>query len=442
MNIRTKVATVVLVGLLLFAIIKSIPEAFTVTNECSYICTQQHSYKIYNSDNDTVYQSIDKFIRQFFRREYLSGGATVAISKNGRLVYAKGIGFSNIEDSVEMQPYNIMRIASVSKLVTAVAIMKLVEQRKIGLHQRVFGPLGVLNQERYMYFKDKRMADVTVYQLLNHSGGWTAHYGDPMFMPHAIAQQMGKNLPISMVDIIRFMQEKWMHFTPGMCSVYSNFGYGILGEVVSKASGMPYEEYVKSEVLAPLGIYDMQVGFAHKSHQLPGEVTYYEADTSHVAIDILNDTLHVRRAYGGTDIQTLGSAGGWVASATDLLKLALTIDGFRDNVPDQLSVSSVDTMTHHTLGFDPLGWKTTIEDSWYRSGTLAATTAMIARHPDSICYVILLNSSNHLGPALATRLRLQFDQVVKSIDSWPNIDLWADNEQWQAYKSIAAERNE
>ena len=442
MNLQTKVATIVLAGLMLYMIIVSIPNVFTVANESSLTSIRQYSYKIYNSDNDTVYQSIDKFIRQFLQREYLTGGASVAISKDGRLVYAKGIGFSNIEDSIEMQPYNIMRVASVSKLITAVAVMKLVEQQKIGLHQRVFGPLGVLNQERYMYFKDKRMADITVYQLLNHSGGWTAHYGDPMFMPHAIARQMGKSLPVSMPDIIRFMQEKWMHFTPGMCSVYSNFGYGILGEVVSKASGMPYEEYVKIEVLAPLGIYDMQIGYAHKSLRLPCEVTYYEADTSHVALDILNDTLLVRRAYGGTDIQTLGSAGGWVASATDLLKFVLTIDGFRDNIPDQLSALSVDTMTHYSLGFDPLGWKTTIGDSWYRSGTLAATTAMIARHPNGICYVILLNCANHRGPALATSLRIQFDNVINSIEDWPEIDLLADDEQWQTYKLISSKRDE
>lgn len=389
-----------------------------------------NSFLLENSD--TTIQEIDLTISRFLHSEHLTGGASIAVSIDGRIVYAKGIGYSNIEDSIIMQPYNRMRIASVSKLVTAIAIMKLAEEGRISLHQKVFGPLGVLNDDKYLAFRDKRMGNITIYQLLNHSGGWTAKYGDPMFMAHTIAKQIGKDLPISMEDIIRFMQTKSMHFTPGTCSVYSNFGYGILGEVVSKASGMPYEDYVRSEVLAPLGIYDMQIGYSKKSEQLPREVTYYEADTSYVAFDYSGAHNMVRRAYGGTDIQTLGSAGGWVANSVDLLKLILTIDGL-ETVPDQLSKLSVDTMVNHQLGFDPLGWRTTINDSWYRSGTLAATSAMIARHANGINYVILLNCSNHRGPALANLLRTKMDQAINSVKSWPTTDLLATDERWQYY---------
>ncbi|MBR6251598.1 MAG: beta-lactamase family protein [Bacteroidales bacterium] len=386
---------------------------------------------IHNSDNDTTYKVIDDNIQRFLHHEYLEGGAVVAISYHGRLVYAKGYGFSNVADSVPMEPYNRMRVASVSKLITATAIMRLIQQNRICLHQKVFGNVGVLNNDEYLTYKDRRMGDITVYQLLNHSGGWLPRYGDPMFMSHTIARLMGKQLPIDMHTIIRFMQDKSMHFTPGTASVYSNFGYGILGEVVAKASSMPYETYVRSNVLAPLGIYDMQIGYSHKSHCLPREVVYYEPDTSGVA-DYTDGDVRVPRSYGGVDIQTLGSAGGWVASATDLLKLTLTIDGF-DDVPDQLSAVSIDTMIHRQVGFDPLGWRGTIGDSiWYRTGTLAATSAIIERRPDNICFVVLLNTSR--GPNLALALRRLMDTLINSIDHWPDIDLWQNDEQWQAYK--------
>lgn len=397
----------------------------------SYIHNRNISYHVQNSD--TTIELIDKAIERFLRNEGLTGGASIAISKDGKLVYAKGIGYSNVEDSIPMQPYNRMRVASVSKLITAVAVMRLVEEGKIALHQKVFGPTGVLNDDKYIAFKDKRMGEITVYQLLNHSGGWTARYGDPMFMSHSIAKQMGKELPISIEDIIRFMQVKSMHFNPGTCSVYSNFGYGILGEVIAKASGMPYEDYVKCEVLAPLGIYDMQLGYSKQSERLTNEVLYYEADTSHVALDYTGSDEMVRRAYGGSDIHTLGSAGGWIANAPDLLKLILTIDGF-NSVPDQLSTLAIDTMVHHVNGFDPLGWRMTKDNNWYRSGTLAATSAMIARLPNGINYVVLLNCSNHRGPELATMLRITMDHIVGQIENWPEEDLYYNDNQWIAYK--------
>jgi len=390
-------------------------------------CSKIKSYHVLNSD--TTIDIIDSNIRKLLRREGLKGGASVAISRNGKLVYAKGIGFSDVEDSIPMEPYNIMRVASVSKLITAVAIMKLVEEGSIGLHQRVFGPTGVLNSDKYLSFKDKRMGDITVYQLLNHSGGWTARYGDPMFMPQSIARQMGKDLPIMMEDIIRFMQTKSMHFKPGTASIYSNFGYGILGEIISKTTGKSYEEYVRSELLAPLGIYDPQIGYSYISERLDNEVVYYEADTSHVAMDYTGTGEMVRRAYGGTDIHTLSSAGGWVSSATDLLKLVLTVDGF-DNIKDQLSKATVDTMVNCQQGYDPLGWRRIIGDSWYRTGTLAATSAIIGRLPNEMNYVVLLNCSNHRGPELASLLRHTMDYAIQNVETWPSVDLFQQDGDW------------
>lgn len=380
-----------------------------------------------------TFSRINKMLEKLLRDEHLRGGASVALSKNGRMVWSSSIGYADLGDSIPMQPSNIMRVASVSKLITAIAVMKLVEQGKISLHQRIFGPVGVLNYDEYLYYRDPRMGDVTVYQLLNHSGGWTARWGDPMFMPASIAQHMGKDLPVDMSDIISFMQDKRMHFSPGSASVYSNFGYALLGEVVAKAARMPYEDYVRTEILAPIGIYDMQLGHSHLNHLLPNEAKYYEADTSSVVIDYETGEMINGRAYGATDIQTLGSAGGWVASAPDLLKLVLSVDGFAE-VPDQLSEATIDTMTHHELYFDPLGWRATDGENWYRSGTLAATSAIIGRLESNICYAIILNCANYRGPQLAMHLKHLMNKEIKKIEQWPTYDLLDDDEQWQSYK--------
>lgn len=388
-----------------------------------------------SSSSDELVDVFGPQLKKFLRKEGLRGGVSVAISRGGRLVFAKGFGWACVGDSVMMEPYNVMRVASVSKLITAVAVMKLVESGKLALDQKVFGPTGVLNDDAYLHMKDKRMAQVTVRNLLDHSGGWTTRYGDPMFMPYVVSDEMGKELPVSMEDIIRFMQCKSMHFTPGSHSSYSNFGYGVLGEVVAKAAHMPYEDYVRSEVFAPLGVYGARLGYSHQQDRLPAEVRYYEPDTAFRTADYAVRGNMARRAYGGSDIHTLGAAGGWVVSAPDLVKLMLTIDGFA-SVPDQLCQQSIDIMTDESSRFDPLGWRKVISDTWFRTGTLSATSAILCRRPDGICFAAILNCSNALGPNLAVALANKMNEIINEVALWPDRDLWSGDLRWQAYKRL------
>lgn len=394
------------------------------------------SFRISNSDSpDELAAPFEARLLGLMRREGLHGGVSVAISKGGRLVFAKGFGFSDIEDSVRMEPYNILRVASVSKLITAVAIMRLVSQGRLTLDQKVFGPTGVLNDDVFSIMKDRRMGNITIRNLLNHSGGWMTRYGDPMFMPQIVADEMGCGTPVSVEDIIRFMQGKSMHFQPGAYSVYSNFGYAILGEVVAKASGVPYEEYVRGEIMAPLGIFDAHLGYSRKEERLENEVLYYEQDTSFLTADYALRGKMSRRVYGGSDIHTLGAAGGWVVSAPDLVKLVLTIDGQR-TVPDQLPLSLIDEMTRENAKFDPLGWRRVIGGTWFRTGTLSASSAIVCRRPDGICFAAILNSSNSRGPGLAVTMANQMNQLIDKVGEWPAYDLWQGDERWLAYKMM------
>lgn len=106
-------------------------------------CQQRklQSYRLSNTSTpDSLIDVFQTQLLRLMRKEGLRGGVSVAISKGGRLVFAKGFGYSNIADSIEMQPYNVMRVASVSKLITAVAVMRLVDSGKLMLDQKVFGP--------------------------------------------------------------------------------------------------------------------------------------------------------------------------------------------------------------------------------------------------------------------------------------------------------------
>ncbi|HQB64067.1 MAG TPA: serine hydrolase, partial [Sedimentibacter sp.] len=117
------------------------------------------------------FEAAEKTVRSFMRKWSISG-ASLAIAKNGSLVYAKGFGLIDTLSGEEVQPYNKFRTASISKLITAIAVMKLQEEGRLSLDDKVFGPEGILNDDYFSNPVDKRVYDITVAHLLSHKGGW------------------------------------------------------------------------------------------------------------------------------------------------------------------------------------------------------------------------------------------------------------------------------
>ncbi len=376
----------------------------------------------YFSD-DSAFTSIDHEVSRFLNRNNMAG-ASVAIAKDGNMVFSKGYGWADRDNRIHTEPYHLFRVASISKLITASAIMNLVEQGHISLDDYVFGQKGILNEAPYKSYIDKKVEDIKVVHLLNHSGGWTNRWGDPMFIPHAVARGLGKDLPVDATDIIQYMLGKRLHFKPGTMSSYSNLGYAILGKVIEKVSGNEYESFVKTNILYPLGIFDMRIGGSYLTERAELEVKYYEPSDTYLVRNHLNEEEKVARSYGGNDIPTLGPAGGWLASSTDLLKFMLAIDG-NDMPADILSDESIETMTTPVKKFlDPIGWRGIRGKTWYRTGTLAGTSALMVRRDDGISYVVLFNSSTWKGPMLSSDTRKMMDRAIKKTSEWPEYDLF------------------
>ncbi len=380
------------------------------------------------SDNPE-FAYLEKQVERFMRRELLEG-ASIAIAKDGELVYAKGFGNADKETEQKVEPHNLFRIASISKLITAAGIMRLQEQGALTLDSKVFGTEGILNDSIYLNYRDKRVEQITVGHLMEHSGGWTTRWGDQMFMPTVVARSLHKPLPVTKSDIIQFVLNKRLHFTPGQSSYYSNLGYMILGEVISKASGMDYEKYIQTNLLYPLGIFDMRIGGSHLHERAELEVKYYEPTPTFYVSDYKGDTTQVLRTYGGNDMNSLGAAGGWIASSTDLMKLMLAIDGF-DTYPDYLKPESVERMvSSDDNNYGPLGWRRIRSNTWYRTGTLAGTSALMARKDNGISYVVLFNTGSWKGPALANDISKVMERGIKSIEQWPEYNLFEMDNTW------------
>ena len=190
-----------------------------------------------------------------FVREQQVVGAALAVTKDRRLVYARGFGLSDRERDQPVEPNALFRIASISKPLTGAAIVQLVQRKRLTLDAKICDVLGISST------KDDRWQQVTIRQLLHHTGGWDRDKSfDPMFRSVKIAKEFKVSPPAMQETIIRYMAKQPLDFDPGTKFVYSNFGYCLLGRVIEKLARMPYDTYVRREVLQPLGIMRMKLG--------------------------------------------------------------------------------------------------------------------------------------------------------------------------------------
>ena len=376
-----------------------------------------------NISSGNEFAGVEKTVNAFLRKWSIAG-ASIAIAKDGKLIFAHGFGYADIASKIETQPYSQFRIASISKLVTAIGIMKLKEEGKLLLTDSVFGSRGILNDPFFGEPKDKRVYRINVAELLSHEAGWTQRYGDQMFMPLVVAEKMGLKPPVDTKTIVKFALEKNLHYTPGTGKAYSNLGYSILGLIIEKVSGMAYEDFCKKTILEPVGIFDMKIAGNLPSEKAPFEVTYYEPSDVVLKPSIYGTGELVTPSYGGNDIRALGGAGAWVATAPDLMRLLLAVDGFKSR-PDILNDESIRFMTDNENGYAPVGWKATILDgTWWRTGSFPGSAGMMKRQSDGISWVVLFNSSAWNGPEIYSYINNMMSRAISKIEPWPDYDLF------------------
>jgi len=369
-------------------------------------------------DSAYVEKQIGRFMSQWDLK-----GVSVAILKDERLIYAQGFGIA--DDSLNrVNPGSLFRLASVSKLITAVAIMKLAEEKKLSLDDHVFGPDGIIKNPALDKVADKRIYAITVRHLLAHSGGWTQRAGDPAFNPLAIAENVGDVPPVTIESYYKYIAKYRLSFTPGSRAYYSNMGYMFLGEVISTVTGEPYETYIRKSILIPNGMTDMHIGNSYQKHKLPNEVCYFEQAGSESIPECNGSGILVKKSNGGNQIELLGAAGGWISSSVELARLITFIDGER-KVRDILSKKTIQEMTDHTYAKGPLGWRSVSDNgNWYRTGSMAGTSAMVKKQRDGITWVFISNSSCWKGSGLSVDIERLMNRIIPGIKEWPDRDLF------------------
>src|SRR3954469_4569944 len=352
-------------------------------------------------------------------------GAALAVTYNGRLVFAHGYGYANSATLEPVQPDSLFRVASLSKPFTAAAVLKLIEQGRLQLSTRPFATLLSDLTPPLGKTKDPRLDTITVQNLLEHKGGWEEQNQvlDPAVLyVDAAALAFGRQPPADPATLTRYMLGQPLQYDPGSTYSYSSFGYIVLGLIIERASGQSYEDFVKTYVQNPAGITRMQLGRTVASGRLPGEVTYYDfqgAPQVPSVVQPLGSLVPI--PYGGFSVELLAAAGGWVASAPDLLRYVNTMNG-------QMSPPILQSPPNGNVQYvPPVGDRSV----WVFNGSMPGTNATL--HLDTnvelsgkVSWAALFNSrSGTDGTQPNADGQAKILAALQSIRNWPSLDLFS-----------------
>jgi len=166
-------------------------------------------------------------------------GGAVLVAKGDQILYQKAFGLDDLDKKTPLRPDMVFRLGSVTKQFTAVAILQLVEQRKISLKDDI---------TRFIPDYPTQGKIITVEHLLNHTSGIKSYTSMPLWTP--AVRQMDLT-PKALVD---FFKDQPMDFDPGDQYAYNNSGYVLLGYIIERVTGMSYADYLAKNVFKPAGL--------------------------------------------------------------------------------------------------------------------------------------------------------------------------------------------
>jgi CubicO group peptidase (beta-lactamase class C family) len=362
-------------------------------------------------------------------------GGNLAVARDGRLLLSRGYGLADRSSATPVEPDTLFRLGSLSKPITAVAILLLVEDGRLGLDDRALTILGEIGP-RPDRIHDPRVRAITVRHLLQHTAGFDrTKSGDVVFMPYAAtaaARQSGV-MPPTCPDVMRDVLEGELDFAPGAQHAYSNIGYCILGRIVERASGQPYEAFVRARVFAPAGIAGMRL--ARTMETAEKEATYYDYPGAPTMQAMPGFGLsRVARPYGAYSMEAMDSYGGWLGSATDFLRFMTAVDGQRGTpLLRQTTLKEVfarppmmeGQAVYYGLGFHVR--PVTGGRNWWHSGSQPGAVAFALRTAQGYAWVAAVNMRPDDRSEFWGELDRALWRAAKDVRRWPDGDLFAIN---------------
>ncbi|MEU4554465.1 serine hydrolase domain-containing protein [Micromonospora violae] len=373
----------------------------------------------------TALRSFDDTMKSFMQARGISAGQ-LAVTYQGRLVLARGYGNNSPET---IQPTSLFRVASLSKSLTAAAIVRLAQDGKLTMGDSIAKHIDLTPPAGQAV--DPRLPQVTMWRLLQHTSGWdrTQTAFDPLFKDRIISQALGVPMELHHKDVIRFMNGQPLIHNPGSTVSYSNYGYLLAGRVIEAASGLPYETYVKQKLLAPLKITRMASGWTIARHS--GEVGYRSQYSGPTVLDGSGAT--VPAPYGSFSMRLQDANGGWIASAVDLVRWASAFDT-GSTVLNATALNRIFAVP--TVGVNPdgwyygLGWQVrpvsggTGRNTWH-TGSMPGTYSLLVRTYHGMSWAVVFNQRDDPSGLSYGAIDSALWTASRAVTSWPSHNLWS-----------------
>jgi len=363
--------------------------------------SSSHSSVLTSSSSSTAQVLSVEIDRQTKKIMEESGAtaATIAVAKNGQIIYEQGYGFLDTNKNIATKPDSLMRVASVNKPVTAAAIRKLAEIGLVALSDHVFCdgnnapcwlPSNLLSET-----SDSRVKDITIQHLIGHQGGWYVDIsGDPFEQEFEIKSLLQLSGPPTREDIIFHVMKRPLDFVPGLPDYihrnYSNFGYLLLGMIIEQATHTDYVTHVQTEIMAQLGVSDSdyKTGASPLLNHDAREPNYISAL---ICPSVFSNGQDALCSEEGADLKNWLSAGGTIATAK---AMALFAQHYR------LPMDYADG--YRVIG-EPLLSQTY---GGGHDGDLPGTTTLLRQLPSGVSYAVFINISYNMEQKLGALDRI------------------------------------
>lgn len=340
-------------------------------------------------------------------------GATLAVAFEQTMLFERGFGYSELDPVTPMSPTANMRIASLSKPITAVAILLLVQDGSLQLDE---GALKYLEKHPKGRFDsaaaiavDDRWQHVTVRHLLQHSGGFDRDASkDTVFQLPEISKTLDLKKLARSNDMVRFQLGRPLDFDPGSKYAYSNIGFCLLGRIIEAVSGKDYGEFVQERILTPCGMTQTRLAKTRFKDRADDEAHYYtQTGKKSPAVWLGFDPKGrsrleiVPQPYGMWDIEVMDSHGGWTSMAGDLVRFIMALE-----TPEKpLLTAELRRTMLSPPSFDPdgtagywygCGWnvRNLTDDgaaTYWHNGLLAGTSTLMVHRRDGYIWAVLFN---------------------------------------------------
>ena len=352
-------------------------------------------------------EPLNKLMLDLLVKEQIPG-ATLAVLDKGQLVYERGFGWADPDAGQAMAPDALMRIASISKPLTAAAILGLARQGRLSLDD----PLCLWLERHPAGWDlaaakelDPRWADIRLRHLLQHTAGFDREMSqDTMFAIVKITAALGVRRRLKISDVVQYQLTQPLDFDPGSRVSYSNVGYCLLGRVLEAVTKQSLEDCMRELVLKPCGMQSTRLGKTLLEDRFPDEVRYLTRSREKVPLvfdsavgETRKDPELVEKPYGQWDLELMDAHGGWLSTSGDLLRFM------------RVAMTESDRQTVATVSPQLLP-EPDSRDAWYgagwqvrrsgnggglnfwHTGRLTGTSALLVRRWDDRAWAVLFNT--------------------------------------------------